>query len=131
MNIWKSQSSCKVKHMFPALRGTIEGLLQRWLWGVGFGLCFREEEMVDARAQNLFQKRQRYNKSHKTKQRDGLGQDKETNELPRLVLTMECSTEKCGRANLSLGAEREDVRWPQVCVRKDAQVDDAFRAMSV
>lgn len=49
--------------------------------------------MVDSRAKNLFQKRQMYSKSHETKQRDGLGQDKETNELPRLVLTMECSTE--------------------------------------
>lgn len=86
--------------------------------------------MVDSRARNLFQKRQRY-KSHERKQRDGLGQGKETNELPRLVLTMECSTERCGKANLSLGAERENMRWPWVCVRKDTQVDDAFRAISV
>lgn len=81
-------------HMSKSSRGTMEGWLQRWLWGVSFGLCCSREAMANSRTQNLVQNRQKYSKSHKMKQRDRTDQDKEKNELSRLVLIMACSREK-------------------------------------
>lgn len=54
--------------------------------------------MANSRAQNFVQSREKYNKSHETKQRDGPDQNKEKNELWRLVLITECSRERCGEA---------------------------------
>lgn len=65
-------------HMSKSSRGTMEGWLQRWLWGVSFGLCCSREAMANSRTQNLVQNRQKYSKSHEMKQRqDRPGQKKE------------------------------------------------------
>lgn len=92
--------------------------------------------MANSRAQNLVQNRQRYNKSHETKHGGRPDQDKEKNELPRLVLIMECSTERCGRAHVFCLGQGNITGCCKggyemtftVCVRKDTQVGDALRA---
>lgn len=99
--------------MSEALRGTMEGSSQRWLWGVSFDLCRSRKAMANSRAQNLIQTRQRYNSSHETKQRDR--PDQEKNELSRLVLIMNCSREMWTSLGTLLDAAKEDeMTWQRV-----------------
>lgn len=88
--------------------------------------------MANSRAQNLVQIRQRNNKSHETKQRDRPDQDKENNELLRLVLIIECRREMWTSTCLLPGPR--PLYWMlQRRIRDDldsvyTEVDDALRA---
>lgn len=81
----------------------MEGALQRWFREMVL-VCAAGEKQRWILEHKIFSKtgiisHKTYNKSHKTKQRDRPDQDKEKkNELPRLVLIMECGRERCGQA---------------------------------
>lgn len=74
--------------------------------------------MANSREQNLIQNRQKFSKSHETKQRDRPDQEKEKSELSKLVLIKEHSRDmgkhvpSAWDEETLLDAEKENRKWP-------------------
>lgn len=109
-----SQSTCKLKNTCPKLQET------QWRDDCreGFGelvlVCAAVEKQWQIPEHKTLSKARRGTvKSHEMKQRDRTDQDKEKNELSRLVLIMVCSRERSGQACANatlLDAAKEDMR---------------------